>query len=50
MALHEKEIQLSKCLQNSEKVGKTPVLPIVQTGQTQALARFARSRLAVLFW
>ena len=36
--------------QNREKVGKTPVLPIVQTGQTQALARFARSRLAVLFW
>ena len=36
-----------KHYQNREKVRKTPVLPIVQTGQTQALAR---SRLAVLFW
>ena len=30
-----------KHYQNREKVRKTPVLPIVQTGQTQALARFA---------
>ena len=39
----------SKCFQNSEKVRKTPILPIVQTVQTQALARFARSRLACPF-
>ena len=41
---------LAKHYQNREKVRKTPILPIVQTGQTQDLARFARSRLAVLFW
>ena len=40
---------LPKHYQNREKVRKTPILPIVQTGQTQALARFARSRLACPF-
>ena len=35
--------------QNREKVRKTTVLPGVQTGETQGLARFARSPLAVLF-
>ena len=35
--------------QNREKVRKTTVLPGVQTGETQGLARFARSPLAVFF-
>ena len=40
---------LPKHYQNREKVRKTTVLPGVQTGETQGLARVASSPLAVFF-